>query len=202
MISKPVSYDYSFKDFEGIYDSYQGTHFLINYSLRLIIIRKLFQVKETFERNFIVQNPIPIPIMNGNCRMEIGVLDKIHLEYELFQTKYHLKDVITGKMYFSNVGVPIVSIEIQLIKTEKINSGDSQLYENIIVGRLEICDGQPFEGDIIPFRMYLNGRNVSVTIKTANLFSLNYYIKFMVLLENEKVLYKNQEIILWRKEFC
>lgn len=140
--------------------------------------------------------------MNGNCRMEIGVSDKIHLEYELFQTKYHLKDVITGKLYFANVFVPIQSIEIQLIKTEKMCYGESQVYENIIEGRLEICDGQPFEGDIIPFRMYLNGRNVSSTVKNANFFSLNYYIKFLVMLENDRILYKNQEIILWRKEFC
>ena len=176
-------------------------HFSVKYYVRLTITRKLFNTVKTYEKPFYVQNLSKPPVIVGNCRMEIGVSEKLHMEYELFQNKFHLNDVITGKLYFINVLTNIKSIEVQLIKKERLGKGDSLSYENIPIGRLEVCDGQPYEGEIIPFRMYLSGRNLTPSMKKAEGFSITYFVKILVILENDKLLYKNQEIILWRKNY-
>ena len=200
-IKRPINFKYSFKKIEAPYETYIGTHFSVRYYIRVSIIRKMFNTVKNYEKDFYIENIAKEPLIVGNCRMEIGVSEKLHMEYELFQNKLHLNDVITGKLYFISVSSNIKSIEVQLIKKEKIGSGDSMTYENFIMGRTEACDGQPYKGDVIPFRMYLTGRGLTPSIKRAEGFGVNYYVKILVILENDKLLYKNQEVILWRKTF-
>ena len=169
--------------------------------IQIKLIRKLFNTEKLYIKNFIVENISKNPIMNGNCRLEIGVTNKLHMEYELFQNKFDLNDVIIGKLYFLEVTTPVKSVEIQLIKREQILNDINKTFENIIIGKLQVCDGQPYDNDIIPFRFFLSGRNLHPTQKNNDSFSLKFYIKIVVILENDKMLYKNQEIFLWRKEF-
>ena len=200
-IIKPKKICHIFYNIKAPIETYYGTHFCIRYYIQVKLIRKLFNTEKFYVKNFIVENITKTPIMNGNCRLEIGVTNKLHMEYELFQNKFDLNDVIVGKLYFLEVTTPVKSIEIQLIKREQILNDINKTFENIIIGKMQVCDGQPFDDDIIPFRFFLNGRNVHPTEKNNDSFSLKFYIKIVVILENDKMLYKNQEIYLWRKEF-
>ena len=87
-----------------------------------------------------------------------------------------------------------------MIKNEKINNK----IDNFILSSFELCDGQPYNNDIIPIRIYLNNHNkIAITMKNINNGTcwLRYYLKLSIILENENnSLFKSQEIIILRSE--
>ena len=95
----------------------------------------------------------------------------------------------------------IKTVELHLIKIEKIGIGLSQRKDNILINKFEVVDGQPFPNDLIPLRFYLNDFGLSPTYNNINnYFSVSYFIKFVVVDEEEKIFSKHQEIFLWRKD--
>ena len=72
---------------------------------------------------FFISNFNPTPELNANIRMEVGIENIVHLEYELFQNKYHLKDCVLGKVYFVNVKMKIKMVELQIVKKETLGTG-------------------------------------------------------------------------------
>jgi hypothetical protein len=48
--------------------------------------------------------------------------DKLNLEFEVFQNKFHLNDCILGKLTFNKVSLGIKSVEIHLFKKELLLS--------------------------------------------------------------------------------
>lgn len=206
-LTNSISLTSNFTNNNFLIESYNGNNFNINYYIEIKIIRKFLGTEKKYKKIFFIKNLNKAPIINGNIRLEIGVSNKLHMEYELFESKFHLNDVITGKIFIVDINTLVNYIELNLIKKETVYyeieglNKKQQKFENIIVGRMEICDGQPYEKTIIPFRFYLKGRNLSPTVKNNDLFSIKYYIKFIVVLENEKILYKSQEIFLYRKEY-
>ena len=207
-LCKPTTFTHAFRGVDFVYESYNGEHFSVMYYIQLKITRKVFNSVKVYNKYFIVQHVQDAPLIVGNCRMEIGMSDKLHMEYELFENKFHLNDVITGRLFFKEVLTMIRNIEIVLLRKEKVRTltscdKDDEMmnFDYCVVGISEACDGQPMEGNVIPFRMYLKGRGLSPTVKRGEVFSVNYYVKIQVVLENEKVLYKNQEVVLWRKEY-
>lgn len=64
-----------------------------------------------------------------------------------FSCRYHLKDVIVGKIYFVLVRVKIRHMEIDIIKRESTGSGPNVYHENETVAKYEIMDGAPVRGE-------------------------------------------------------
>ncbi|XP_022888895.1 vacuolar protein sorting-associated protein 26A-like, partial [Olea europaea var. sylvestris] len=48
-------------------------------------------------QDFVVWNYTPPPPINNSIKMEVGIEDCLHIEFEYNKGKYHLKDVIVGK---------------------------------------------------------------------------------------------------------
>jgi len=164
------------------------------------IIKKIFATKLSIEKNFLVSNPIVEPELNANVRMEVGISNAIHMEYELFKNKYSLTDCVVGKIYFIRVLMKVKTIEIHFIKKEIFCGSKS---ESILISKFEIVDGCPADGDIVPIRMLLNGFALSPTYKELNnVISIRYFLKFVIIDEEDKSFYKQQEISLWRKSHC
>lgn len=59
--------------------------------------------------------------------MEVGIEDCLHIEFEYNKSKYHLKDVIVGKIYFLLVRIKIKHMEIAIIKRETTGAGEFQI---------------------------------------------------------------------------
>lgn len=66
--------------------------------------------------------------------------------YRLFSDRYHLKDVIVGKIYFLLVRIKIKHMEIDIIKRETTGTGPSVYHENDTIAKYEIMDGAPVRG--------------------------------------------------------
>lgn len=63
-----------------------------------------------------------------------------------FFSRYHLKDVIVGKIYFLLVRIKIKHMEIDIIKRETTGTGPSVYHENDTIAKYEIMDGAPVRG--------------------------------------------------------
>lgn len=119
------------------------------------------------------------PELNSSIKMEVGIEDCLHIEFEYnkskydvlvqFSTKiicvyefnlldqnctcllpvcrYHLKDVIVGKIYFLLVRIKIKHMEIDIIKRETTGTGPNVYHENDTIAKYEIMDGAPVRGN-------------------------------------------------------
>lgn len=114
--------------------------------------------------------------------------------------RYHLKDVIVGKIYFLLVRIKIKHMEIAIIKRETTGIGQNTFNENETIAKYEIMDGAPVRGESIPIRLFLAGYELTPTMKDINKkFSVRYYLNLVLVDEEERRYFKQQEIILWRK---
>ena len=64
-----------------------------------------------------------------------------------FVSRYHLKDVIVGKIYFLLVRIKIKHMEIDIIKRETTGTGPNVYHENDTIAKYEIMDGAPVRGE-------------------------------------------------------
>jgi vacuolar protein sorting-associated protein 26 len=141
--------------------------------------------------------------------MEVGIEDSLHIEFEYNKSKYHLKDVIVGKIYFLLVRIKIKHMEIAILKKENTGSGPNAYSETDTIAKYEIMDGAPvrgnrlkeknieFEylciGESIPIRLFLGGYDLSPTMKDVQRkFSVRYYLNLVLLDEEERRYFKQQ----------
>lgn len=112
--------------------------------------------------------------------------------------RYHLKDVIIGKIYFLLVRIKVKYMELAIIKREII--GDNAQSESDTVAKFEIMDGAPVKGESIPIRLFLGAYDLTPTMRDVQKrFSCKYYLNLVLVDEEERRYFKQQEIILWRK---
>jgi hypothetical protein len=102
--------------------------------------------------------------------MEVGIEDCLHIEFEynkskcvlhsrycsfhadccLLSARYHLKDVVIGKIYFLLVRIKVKYMEVGLIRRESTGSGPNLYNESETLTKFEIMDGAPVRGESIP----------------------------------------------------
>lgn len=64
--------------------------------------------------------------------------------------RYHLKDVIVGKIYFLLVRIKIKHMELSIIRRETTGSPPNQYNESETITKFEIMDGAPVRGQLNP----------------------------------------------------
>ena len=141
---------------EKPYETYTGANVRLRYFLRVTIVRRLTDM--TKELDLAVHTLATYPEMNNPIKMEVGIEECLHIEIEYNKSKYHLKDVIVGKIYFLLVRIKIKHMEIAIIKRETTGSGPNTFHENETIAKYEIMDGAPVRGESIPIR-YLTSAN-------------------------------------------
>uniref|UniRef100_A0A4W6G0J3 VPS26, retromer complex component A n=1 Tax=Lates calcarifer TaxID=8187 RepID=A0A4W6G0J3_LATCA len=192
------SYDFEFMQVEKPYESYTGANVRLRYFLRVTIVRRLSDLVKEYE--LIVHQLATYPDVNNSIKMEVGIEDCLHIEFEYNKSKYHLKDVIVGKIYFLLVRIKIQHMELQLIKKEITGIGPSTTTETETVAKYEIMDGAPVKGESIPIRLFLAGYDLTPTMRDVNKkFSVRYFLNLVLVDEEDRRYFKQQEIVLWRK---
>ena len=133
--------------------------------------------------------------------MEVGIEDCLHIEFEFTNSKFHLKDCILGKVNFNLVRIKLKLMELSLIKRETVGTGQNAITENETVNKFEIMDGAPVKGEVVPVRFYLASSDLTPTYKSVNnRVSCKYILNLVLLDEDERRYFKQQEIELWRKK--
>lgn len=65
-----------------------------------------------------------------------------------FQTRYHLKDVIIGKIYFLLVKIKLKNMELEIRRRESTGSGPNTYVETETLAKFELMDGAPVRGTL------------------------------------------------------
>jgi len=192
-------FEFEFLNVEKQYESYNGINVRLRYFLRFSILRSFSSniIKET---DIWVHNYQKLPEINNSIKMEVGIEDCLHIEFEYNRSKYHLKDVIIGKVYFLLVRIKIKHMEVALIKRESTGSGPNLYNESETLTKFEIMDGAPVRGESIPVRLFLGGFDLTPSYRNVhNKFSVKYYLNLVLIDEDDRRYFKQQEVTLWRK---
>ncbi|KAG6853958.1 hypothetical protein C0991_012104 [Blastosporella zonata] len=203
------TFDFLFKNVEKQFESYQGINVKLRYFLRVSISRRMADVSK--EKDLWVHSFRMPPDSNNSIKMEVGIEDCLHIEFEYNKSKYHLKDVIVGKIYFLLVRIKIKHMELSIIRRETTGSPPNQYNESETITKFEIMDGAPVRGaslscpiplslltcvivgETIPIRLFLGGFDLTPTFRDVNKkFSTRYYLNLVLIDEENRRYFKQQ----------
>ncbi|WFD44902.1 Vacuolar protein sorting-associated protein 26 [Malassezia psittaci] len=188
---------FAFKNVEKAWESYNGVNVRLRYFLRVTIHRRMSDVVK--ERDIWVHSFRLPPDSNNAIKMEVGIEDCLHIEFEYNKSKYHLKDVIVGKIFFLLVRIKIKHMELSIIRRETTGVVPNQYNESEIITKFEIMDGAPVRGEMIPIRLFLGGFDLTPTFREVNKkFSTRYYLNLVLIDEENRRYFKQQEITIFR----
>jgi len=191
------TYEFMFKNVEKQFESYQGINVKLRYFIRVTVVRRLAEVVQ--EKDLWVHSYRMPPDSNNSIKMEVGIEDCLHIEFEYNKSKYHLKDVIVGKIYFLLVRIKIKHMELSIIRRETTGSVPNQYNESETITKFEIMDGAPVRGETIPIRLFLGGFELTPTFREVNKrFSVRYYLNLVLIDEENRRYFKQQEITIFR----
>jgi len=181
-------------------ESYNGASVRLRYYLRATMFRGGLASNVIKDMDIWVVNYDKPPQMNNTIKMEVGIEECLHIEFEYNKSKYHLKDVIIGKVYFLLVRLRIKHMELCLIKRETYGTPPNMVTESDTLTKFEIMDGAPVKGESIPVRLFLDQFELTPTYRDIqSKFSVKYYLNLVLIDEDDRRYFKQQEITLWRR---
>ncbi|KAJ4455891.1 Vacuolar protein sorting 26 (Vps26) [Paratrimastix pyriformis] len=193
-------YPFEFSTVAKEFESYNGINVRLRYFVQATITRQ-YSTNIQKQRDFFVQALTVEPETNTGIKMEVGIEDALHIEFEYNRSKYHLRDVIIGKISFVRVKIKIKHMELAIIKRESTFSGSNVYHETDTVTKFEVMDGCPVREEVIPIRLFLGGTDLTPTYPSVNnRFQVKYFLNLVLVDEEDRRYYKQQEITLWRKE--
>lgn len=190
------TYNFSFKDVEKRYESYKGKNLNVNYYVKITVLRKSADITKV--KKFWVQiysNPTDL---KKSIKLDIGIENCLHIEFEYSKSTYSLKDVLVGRIYFLLTRLKIKHMEISLITRETVGNTPNQLVDSSTI-RYEIMDGSPVKGETIPIRLFLGGYDLTPTTKT-NMFNVKNYLSLVIIDEDGRRYFKQSEVVLFRSK--
>jgi vacuolar protein sorting-associated protein 26 len=93
-------------------------------------------------------------------------------------------------------------MELAVIRRETAGAGNNTYNESENISKFELMDGAPVKGECVPIRLYLKPlTQLTPTYRSVNnVFSVKYYLNLVLIDEEDRRYFKQQEIILWRKD--
>ena len=214
---------FRFKNMDKEFESYKGRNVSVRYIIRVLMERK-FLPPLTKEHDVWVQMLGAEPSHHEAIKMEVGIEDCLHIEFEYDRKHYHLRDTIRGKIHFLLVRIKIKHMELAVLRRETSGEGvaaastetvasqppqqqnhdaNSIFTETQTLVKYEIMDGAPVKDEVIPVKLALSGIPADLTptyTAVNNRFSVRYFLNLVLVDEDDRRYFKQQEIILWRKE--
>jgi vacuolar protein sorting-associated protein 26 len=205
-----------FRNMDKEHESYRGRNVSVRYFVKVVVERKFLPPVQK-EHDIWIQVMGQPPQQNEAIKMEVGIEDCLHIEFEYERRVYHLQDTIFGKIHFLLVRIKIKHMELAVIRREtsgEVGGGNQQnmqpsndsanvFTETQTLVKYEIMDGAPVKGEVIPVKLSLRGIPADLTPTYSNVnnrFSVRYFLNLVLVDEEDRRYFKQQEIILWRKE--
>jgi len=136
-LQHPHTFPFLFKNVEKQYESYSGINVRLRYFIRVTVSRRMADVIR--EKDLWVYSYRMPPETNSVIKMDVGIEDCLHIEFEYSKSKYHLKDVIVGRIYFLLVRLKIKHMELSIIRRETCGVPPNQYNESETLVRFEVC---------------------------------------------------------------
>jgi vacuolar protein sorting-associated protein 26 len=190
VLTDSCEYTFSFNRVEKKFESYNGIIVRLRYFVHVVINRNYNRISN--EEEFIVYNPIEeTSFADKPIKMEVGIEDCLHIEFEFSRAVYTLKDCILGKVFFNLVRIKIKHMELNIIRKETFGTGEKAVTESENLTKFEIMDGAPVKGECIPVRFYLASVELTPTYENINKrFSVRYYINLVLVDEEDRRYFK------------
>lgn len=193
------TYPFEFKNVEKQYESYNGLHVRLRYFVRVVVMRRPNDIIR--ERDLWVYHYEKDPEQSSIIKVDVGIEDCLHIEFEYSKSKFHLKDVIVGRIVFLLVRLRLKHMELSLVHKETTGTPPNHRSDSRTIVKFEVMDGAPVKGETIPIRLFLGGFDLTPTMKDVNKkFSSRTYLSLMLVDEQKRRYYKQSEIVLYRKE--
>ena len=135
-LQHPQTFEFNFKNVEKQYESYNGINVKLRYYVRVTVSRRMADVIR--EKDIWVYSYRVMPDINSSIKMDVGIEDCLHIEFEYSKSKYHLKDVIVGRIYFLLVRLKIKHMELSIIRRETTGAAPNQYNESETLVRFEV----------------------------------------------------------------
>lgn len=218
-----IELPFYFRTIDKEHESYRGRNVSVRYFVKVVLERKFLPPVQK-EHDIWIQVLGQPPAQNEAIKMEVGIEDCLHIEFEYERRVYHLQDTILGKIHFLLVRIKIKHMELAVIRRETSGDGvvaatpgqnpqahqqqqasdSSNVFtETQTLVKYEIMDGAPVKGEVIPVKLSLRGIPADLTptySSVNNRFSVRYFLNLVLVDEEDRRYFKQQEIILWRKE--
>ena len=136
-LQHPQTFPFNFKNVEKQYESYNGINVKLRYFVKVTVSRRMADVVR--EKDIWVYSYRIPPETNSSIKMDVGIEDCLHIEFEYSKSKYHLKDVIVGRIYFLLVRLKIKHMELSIIRRETTGVAPNQYNESETLVRFEVC---------------------------------------------------------------
>lgn len=135
-LQHPHTFPFLFKNVEKQYESYNGINVKLRYFIRVTVSRRMADVLR--EKDLWVDSYRMPPETNSVIKMDVGIEDCLHIEFEYSKSRYHLKDVIVGRIYFLLVRLKIKHMELSIIRRETCGAPPNQYNESETLVRFEV----------------------------------------------------------------
>jgi vacuolar protein sorting-associated protein 26 len=113
---------------------------------------------------------------------------------------YSPQDVVVGKIFFLLVRIKIKHMEIEIRRRESTGTGANTYNESETLAKYEVMDGAPVRGESIPIRLFLSPYDLTPTYRNINnKFSVKYFLNLVLVDEEDRRYFKQQEITIWRE---
>jgi vacuolar protein sorting-associated protein 26 len=84
-MDQSTTFDFEFVNAEKPHESYTGVNVRLRYFLRVVIVRRISDI--TRERDIAVHTLSSYPDINNSLKMEVGIEDSLHIEFEYNKSK-------------------------------------------------------------------------------------------------------------------
>lgn len=110
---------FAFPKADLAHESYEGINARCRYYVHVTISRSSYAAGNiTKDAHFCVRNVEAPPAADSSVKLEVGIEDCLHIEFEYDRTRYHLSDVVTGRVNFLLVRIKIKYMELAVIRRE------------------------------------------------------------------------------------
>ncbi|SCU98413.1 LADA_0H12860g1_1 [Lachancea dasiensis] len=198
------SFPFNFKDVEKRYESYRGKNVDVSYYVKVTVLRKSTDIVKHKPFWCLLYNRDPMPAAVSKTadkdmpvKLDIGIENCLHIEFEYSKPHFSLKDVIVGRIYFLLTRLKVKHMELSVITRETCGLEPNQLSDSTSI-RYEIMDGSPVKGETIPIRLFLGGYELTPT-SNFNHFSIKNYLSLVIIDEDGRRYFKQSEITLYRR---
>jgi vacuolar protein sorting-associated protein 26 len=98
------------------------------------------------------------------------------------------------------VRIKIKYMELAVIRREAAGMGANSYNESENIVKYELMDGAPIKGECVPIRLFLSHLDLTPTYRSVNnVFSVKYYLNLVLVDEEDRRYFKQQEVIFWRR---
>ena len=98
------------------------------------------------------------------------------------------------------VRIKIKHMELAVIRRETAGTGSNTFNESENIVKYELMDGAPVKGECVPIRLFLSSLDLTPTYRSVqNVFSVKYYLNLVLVDEEDRRYFKQQEVMFWRK---